>query len=306
VKSNRAVLRLFGVSLATLILVALVLLGFAAVLSERIRRLRNSAEQAVGPDGSVRQTLSPASAPDELGDLGRSVSLLLDRLHEHQTYLRTLADKLAHELRTPLAVIRSSLDNLEHAREPEDIARYCQRANEGSARLNRIFQAMSQAGRIEESIESETRKPFDLAALLQNYVEARRETCPERRITLRVSARPGARISGSADLFAQLLDKLIDNAVDFSPERGRIDLRLTERNGRLVLDIENEGPGLPEGASDSLFDSMVSRRKGKTEHVHLGLGLYIARLITEYHHGTIRAASTSRGVRVQVELPGVE
>ncbi|MFU8833214.1 MAG: ATP-binding protein, partial [Wenzhouxiangella sp.] len=281
VKSNRAVLRLFGVSLTTLILVAVVLLGFATILSERIRRLRNSAEQAVGPDGRVRQTLAPARAPDELGDLGRSVSLLLDRLHEHQTYLRTLADKLAHELRTPLALIRSSLDNLEHARDPDDIARYCQRASEGSARLNRIFQAMSQAGRIEESIQRETRESFDLAALLENYVEARRQACPQRRFNLRTSVRPGALVTGSADLFAQLLDKLLDNAVDFSPERGRIDIRLSESNDRLVVDIDNEGPPLPDGASNSLFDSMVSKRKDKSEQVHLGLGLYIARLIAE-------------------------
>ncbi|MFU8833464.1 MAG: ATP-binding protein, partial [Wenzhouxiangella sp.] len=303
VKSNRAVMRLFGVSLVTLILVALVLLGFATVLSERIRRLRNSAEHAVGPDGRVRRTLAPARAPDELGDLGRSVSLLLDRLHEHQTYLRTLADKLAHELRTPLALIRSSLDNLEQATDPEDISRYCQRASEGSARLNRIFQAMSQAGRIEESIQREVREPFDLAALLEHYVDGRRQACPQRRFKLRTSARPGALVGGSTDLFAQLLDKLVDNAIDFSPVGGQIDIRLTERNGLLVLDIDNEGPPLPDGASDSLFDSMVSKRKGKSEQVHLGLGLYIARLIAEYHHGTIRASNTGQGVRIRVEVP---
>lgn len=301
-QSNRAVLRLLGSSLATLGLMALILFGFATILSERIRRLRNRAEQAVGPDGRVRDSFPAPRAPDELGDLGRSVSALLGRLREHQDYLRTLADKLAHELRTPLAMIRSSLDNLEHARDPEDIARYCRRANEGSARLNRIFQAMSQASRIEDSIRAEAARNFDLAELLAGYIQACRNTYPERRFELKMPAARSVMIQGSPDLFAQLLDKLIDNAVDFSPQRGRISLRLSRRRGRARLELENEGPALPEGTAESLFDSMVSRRKEKTEAVHLGLGLYIARLVAEYHGAEIRAFNTQAGVCVAVEM----
>lgn len=300
--SNRAVLRLLGVSLATLTLMGLILLGFATLLSERIRRLRDQAEQAVGPDGRVRSDFRAPSAGDELGDLGRSVAGLLGRLHEHQDYLRTLADKLAHELRTPLAMIRSSLDNLEHARDPADIARYCQRANEGSARLNRIFQAMSQAARIEDSIRTETAQPFELDQLLKSYVDACRQTYPARRFALDLPARRPVRIEGSAELFAQLLDKLIDNAVDFSQEGSEIRISLARRRQGLRLEISNSGPGLPQGAAEGLFDSMVSRRQGKSDQVHLGLGLYVARLIAEYHGASIRALDTGSGVCVRLEL----
>ncbi|MCH8477844.1 MAG: hypothetical protein LAT56_07865 [Wenzhouxiangella sp.] len=301
-ESTRAATRLLLSSLLVMALIAAVLLGFATLLSERIRRLSDSAENAVGPDGRVLSLMSPPQAGDEIGDLGRSVAGLLQRLNEHQSYLRTLADKLAHELRTPLAMIRSSLDNLEHSRDPEDIARYCLRANEGSARLNRIFQAMSQAARIEDSIRGEPARPFDLNSLLETYLAACRNTYPERRFELDLAAEGPNIINGSADLCAQLLDKLVDNAVDFSPETGRIKLTLKRRHDRLILQMENQGPPLPEGVDKTLFDSMVSRRKVRSDNVHLGLGLYIARLITDYHDGTIRAFNVRDGVCVEIRL----
>ena len=305
-ESTRAATRLLLSSLLVMALIAAVLLGFATILSERIRRLSDSAENAVGPDGRVLGLLSPPRAGDEIGDLGRSVAGLLQRLNEHQSYLRTLADKLAHELRTPLAMIRSSLDNLEHSRDPEDIARYCMRANEGSARLNRIFQAMSQAARIEDSIRGEPARPFDLSPLLNNYIAACRNTYPNRRFELELATDGPHIINGSADLFAQLLDKLVDNAVDFSPDKGRIKLKLKQRNNQLILQLENQGPSLPEGVDKTLFDSMVSRRQTRSDHVHLGLGLYIARLITDYHGGTIRAFNEKDGVCVEITLARTE
>jgi two-component system, OmpR family, sensor histidine kinase ChvG len=301
--SNRAVLRLLAISLGTLSVMALILLGFATLLSERIRNLRDAAEQAVGSDGRVRQVLPAPRAGDEIGDLGRSVSSLLGRLREHQVYLRTLADKLAHELRTPLAMIRSSLENLEHATDPEDIARYCHRANEGSARLNRIFQAMSQAARIEESIQEERRETFDLGLLLVEYTSACRQTYGDRRFVLNLDEGKPILINGSADLFAQLLDKLIDNAVDFSPSDGTIEIRVRTSASTAVLEIDNDGPGLPGSIADNLFDSMVSARSNKGDQVHLGLGLSVARLITEFHHGSIRAANSRRGCCISLTIP---
>jgi len=302
IQSNRAALRLVGTSLAVMLLLTLILLGFATLLSERIRRMRNQTEAAVDQDGRVRQPLSPPRAQDEIGDLGRSISTLLRRLKAHQSYLRTLADKLSHELRTPLAMIRSSLDNLEQARSPEEIERYCRRANEGSERLNRILQAMSQAARIEESLRLDQLERFELVDLLENYITACAETYPNRRFRLLKRVRQ-ANLDGSPELFAQLLDKLIDNAVDFSPPDSRIDIRVNRTEDGVAVEIDNEGPALPDSVADQLFDSMVSVRPKSSDQVHLGLGLYIARLIVEHHQGRISASSTPRGCRIRMIFP---
>ncbi|AKS41622.1 ATP-binding protein [Wenzhouxiangella marina] len=310
--SNRAVLRLLSINLGVFAGVALLLLAYATWLSLRIRRLRDLAEASVGEDGQVRQTPSPPRSGDELGDLGRTVTQLLGRLREHQSYLRTLADKLAHELRTPLAMIRSSLDNMEHAEALDDIERYRQRASEGSDRLNRIFRAMSQASRIEESLAHEALEAIDLGEFLRTYLEACADTYPERRFELELPAqakRKGAstdaeslRILAAPDLLAQLLDKLIENAVDFSPPGSRIAVTALRVDQRIVMHIDNEGPALPED-SDTLFDSMVSVRKTRGQGVHLGLGLSIVRLIAEHHQGRVRASNRPGGVRFSVSFP---
>ncbi|MEM7053030.1 MAG: ATP-binding protein [Pseudomonadota bacterium] len=299
--SNRAVLRLLGISLAVFVGVTLLLVAYATWLSERVRRLRDGVEAAVSDDGKVRQTLKPAKRSDELGELQHSVSQLLIRLREHQTYLHTLADKLAHELRTPLAMIRSSLDNLEHVNDPDAIERYRQRASEGSDRLNRIFQAMSQASRIEESLMHEDFEPVPMNEFLEHYLAACRDTYQDRTFHL---YQPDAPIIARAvpDLLAQLIDKLIDNAIDFSPNHSVIRLRLQQTSDQVELDIENDGPPLPK-SSETLFDSMVSVRDNKNADVHLGLGLSIVRLITEHHQGTIRAENLPNGVRFRLRIP---
>lgn len=303
VQANEAVIKLFASGIAGVGLIAFILIGFAAVISERIRRLHHSAERAVEPDGRVRETLTPPSARDEIGDLGRSLADLIDRQQAHQDYLRTLADKLAHELRTPIAMVRSSLDNLAEAENESEARRYRERASEGCQRLSRILQSMSQAARVEESLSNEPRVRLDLAELLENYVAGCRSTYPEHRFRLQAPRDKAVWINASADLIAQLLDKLIENAVDFTPEGECIRLRLAWREGHAIVQVDNPGPPLPERLAGRLFESMVSERKSGGEGVHLGLGLHVARLIAEYHGGSIHAANRPGGCRFEVTLP---
>ena len=110
-------------------------------------------------------------------------------------------------------------------------------------------------------------------------------------------------MSGSPELLIQMLDKLVDNAVDFSAAGDTVKVRLDRNDGRLVLAVENPGPSLPGRMRSQLFDSMVSMRPGSDSR-HLGLGLYVARLIAEGHRGRIDASNIEGGVAVVVSLPG--
>ena len=306
VLANQAVLRLFGTSLAGMLAIALLLIGFAVLLSERIRRLRDRTESAVLPDGRVVEPIRPPRAPDEIGDLGRSMAELIERQYRHQHYLRTLADKLAHELRTPLATIRSSLDNLEQVDKADDRERYRRRAEQGCQRLGSILQSMSQAARVEEALDSEHLETVDLHRLLGDYVAGCEITYPEREFELDVQSGRSILVRGSADLLAQLLDKLVDNAVDFSSKGACIRLGLRRRGRRAVVQVDNPGPAISEAVAETLFDSMISCRDGKDEQVHLGLGLYIARLIVRHHCGEIHAVSLPNGTRFEVVVPLLE
>jgi two-component system sensor histidine kinase ChvG len=298
--TNEGLKRLIYVTLVTTIVVAGALLGYASWLSRRIRNLSVAAETALETEDLAR-ALPSALARDEIGDLSRSFSWVLQQLGEYNDYLRTLASKLSHELRTPLAIVTSSLENLEHESLDETALGYTARAREGADRLRAILNAMSEASRVEELMKNADPERFDLRSVLESAAAAYRDAYAERRFEFTAAAGDTI-VTGSPELLIQMLDKLIDNAVDFSGAGDTIRIELSGNEESLSIDVMNPGPPLPERMRSQLFDSMVSMRAGKDSR-HLGLGLYIARLIAEGHGGSIRAENSDGGVVFSVSLP---
>ena len=297
---NQALTRLMNFTLIATLLVAAGLLGYASWMSLRIRRLSSAAERALD-DKRVQPELPSAGAGDEIGDLSRSFSSVLRRLGEYNEYLRTLASKLSHEMRTPLTIVTSSLENLEHEPLSAESAMYTERAREGTARLHRILSAMSEASRVEELIGQAETEVFDLDAVLSSTVTAYADAWPLRQFTY-LSDSTNAKMEGSPELVIQMLDKLVDNAVGFSSDGDEIVIRLRRDNGGYTLSVTNPGPPLPERMRSQLFDSLVSVRSGDTGK-HLGLGLFIARLIATGHGGSITAFDVESGVTFEVRFP---
>jgi two-component system, OmpR family, sensor histidine kinase ChvG len=300
---SAALERLLVFTLAAFAAAGAVLTVFATRLSMRIRRLRDEAESAIDTRGHIRRLASGSNAGDEIGDLSRSFSAVLERLAQHHAYLESMAGRLSHELRTPIAVVRSSLENLKLA--PLDAGRYIERAEEGLQRLNRILERMTEASRLELSLRAAERSRYDLTPVLRGCVEGYRIAYPQTPFTLALPERR-MEVEGSPDLAAQLLDKLVENAVDFSPPGEPVQVSLGEAAGAALLTIANRGPLLPEAMRGRLFDSMISVRAARGSATpHLGIGLYVARLIAEFHGGGIAAADlpAGDGVELSVRLP---
>ena len=296
---------LLAVTLAVVAAALAILLLFATRLTTRIRRLHAEADSAIDPQGRVRGAITPTDARDEIGDLSRTTAAVLARLNDYNAYLEAMAGRLSHELRTPVAVVRSSLDNLKAQALPADARVYVERAGEGVDRLARLISRLSEATRLEQLLESAERERFDLAAVVAGCVEGYRAAYPTRRFDYAgpVGAVP---CEGVPDAFAQLLDKLVENAQDFAPAGTAIRVSLAGEGKRAVIAVENDGPPLPEAMVARLFDSMVSLRAADPgrEGGHLGLGLYIVRLVAEFHGGRVRARNLSAegGARFEVEV----
>lgn len=298
--TNQAMIRLITLTLIVTIGVALVLLGYASWLSARIRHLSSAAERALD-EKHVRTSLPSALAGDEIGDLSRSFSSVLQQLGNYNDYLQTLASKLSHELRTPLTIVKSSLENLEHESLSKESAVYTARAKEGVERLRKILSAMSEASHTEELIENVEPEKFDLDKVLESTLAAYADAWPERRFSY-LNRSTDANVFGSPELVIQMLDKLADNAVDFSTAGDEIQVALDSNPEYAEISIFNPGPSLPDNMRTQLFHSMVSVRGGDGKR-HLGLGLYVARLIAEGHNGSISADNTDGGVTFTVSLP---
>lgn len=279
---DRALTRLLNLTFIATAVAVIGLLAFAAAISVRLGRLKRAAETALAPDGRVNAVIPGTGARDEVGDLARSFSALLKRLNEYTEYLRTLAGKLSHELRTPLAIVRSSLENLESDREQIDT--YMRRAREGTDRLQSILTAMSAATRTEEAIRHAQRTRFDLAELTRSMARAYADTFKSHRFNARAPDGP-CMITGAPELIIQLLDKLIDNAIDFSSADSMIELALERDGDALLLSVFNPGAPIAPEVRSRLFDSMFQFRRDSRGQPHFGLGLHIVQLIAEFHGG---------------------
>ena len=303
---DEAVSRLLATSLLASLAAAVVLLGFALRLSVRIRRLSRAAGRGMDASGELATDLPGLGAGDELGDLSRSFSRLLVRVRDYNQYLKTMGSRLTHELRTPITVVRSSLENLEARGDGEDPAVYLDRARQGVARLEKIVNAIGAATRLEQAIASASTESFDLAALVRDLAAAYADAHPGLAIFASVGPER-CEVEGAPELLAQMLDKLVENAVDFTPAGGRITLALDRADRAARLAVINEGSRLPDGPEAQLFESLVSSRP-QGGGTHLGLGLYLARLIAVHHGGTLSAANLpgGAGVAFTLELPLAE
>jgi len=294
---NRALEQVVAVTFIAFLVGALTLLLFASRLSSRLRSLRDEADAAIDSQGRVTKVIAGSSAGDEIGDLSRSVSTMLGRLAQYNAYLENMAGRLSHELRTPIAVVRSSLENLKLQPLPQDAGVYLTRANDGLRRLDTILTRMSEATRLEQLVRQQERERFDARDVVKGSVLPH----PQKKFEVDVPENP-VWLRGSPDLYAQMLDKLVGNAVDFATGDEPIRLRLEARGDEGVLTVSNRGPRLPESMAGKLFESMVSVREGRGSEPHLGLGLYIVRLVAEYHGGAATAIDREDGSGVVVKV----
>lgn len=300
--ANRALQQLVAVTLIAFAAVALVLLLFASRLSWRLRRLRDEAENAIDAKGNIRGLLTAERANDEIGDLSRAFSTMLDTLAQYNTHLEKLAQRLSHELRTPIAVVRSSLDNVRMQSLPEDAGVYLQRAEGGLDRLEAILTRMAEANRLEQAVRNEERVPFDAKTVLAGCVSGYNSAYPNARFELAMTGEP-VMLMGAPDLFAQMLDKLAANAADFATQGTPISVSLQRMGREAVLQFSNSGPPLPPDIAGRLFDSMVSaRREASSDSPHLGLGLYIVRVIAAFHGGRASARNWDNGAGVVLQV----
>ena len=302
---NQALETLFNTILAVMLVVTFGLFWFASRISNRIRTLRNEAEGIIGETGRVQNTIVATKNSDEIGDLSRSFSNIVERLTQYTNYLENMSSRLSHELRTPVSVVRSSLENLGLTANNKESEVYIERAEEGISRLNLILTNMSEATRLEQMLQTSEKEKIDLNKALSGCVEGYKLAYPDSRFELDIGQQP-ILINGVPEYIAQLLDKLIANAVEFSYPDKAITIYCRTLRDHAVIKVANAGPFLPEEMKDRLFDSMISvRPQEKQKQPHLGMGLRIARLISDFHGGQIRAENRTdrEGVIITVVIP---
>lgn len=277
--------RLLLISLALFIVTGGTLLLFASSLTRRITRLSQKYNRAVSPDGRIIEKVQTDNDKDELGELDRSFSAVLRRSVEYTGYLESMASRLSHEFRTPLTMLQSSLENIQQARDSDQDSPYIERALDGTRRLNLILTRIREATRLEQSLHNSEKARVDISAFCASLCQGYTITYGQVDFECRIPADP---ILGdiSPDLISQAMDKLISNAIDFHYPNTSITIELEAADsGAINFMVRNRGPLVAETQIPKLYHSMQSMRKNTDNQIHLGLGLYLVRLIAEFHGG---------------------
>ena len=242
---------------------------------------------------------------DEIGDLSRSFGTVLARLAHYASYQEKMASRLSHELRTPIAVVRSSLENLRLQTLPDDARVYIERAQEGLERLAHILTRMTEATRLEQSLADAERERFDLAhggRGLRRGLSRRLSRSTRFELTL-----PAGEIPSTARPNWSRRCSTSSSPTRWSSRRpARPSAWRSSGRRRRCVSRGQRGPPLPEnmrGRCSNRWSRCGPSSRG--DEPHLGLGLYIVRLIAEFHGGRATAMNRAeaQGVIVSVDLP---
>lgn len=304
-KTNAAILALQDQTLENLLLISMILflatgillLIYSGRLVHRVLHLKKSIEKVMSHEGKLKQEFDYVHSHDEMGQLSRSFATLFQQLNRYTGYLETMVSKLSHELGTPLSIIKSSLENMQLQGVSDKNTIFLNRALAGSQRLTHMLTRMGEASRLEQALQSSDKEAIEINQFLSHYIEAIQLANSNIDFSLKLALNPIFSMI-CPELIAQLLDKLINNAISFHTPQSTIRLTIAENleKSTYTIDIFNEGELIPDKIKNSLFDSMLSfrdnfsngqRSAADKKEVNLGLGLHIAKLITTYHHGNI-------------------
>lgn len=310
--SNRMIEETITLSMLAFLLGGGIFFLFAYQLSGRIRRLRDQAAAAITPDGHIRSGIKAGRARDEIGDLGRTLDVMLEQLRQQIEHREQMANNLEHEMRTPLAGVAASLKNLkqEQLRQqespPKQIMEYIRWAERDVERLEGLLTSIREAASLKNALLLDSKEQLDLGRALSMWLEHGWRLAFAGVNFLWQPPEEETLVEGDPVRLRQALEKLVENAVSFHAPETPVELRLERQGETIAVQVVNQGPTIEPGLQQQIFNSMTSHRPLKDDRPHMGLGLYIVRTIMEHHGGkvSVRNLDDGRsGVVFTVSLP---
>lgn len=304
-----SILILFALALALTVIVSFYL---SRTIARPIARLAAAAERMrQGRAGAQSLPKAIISRNDEIGTLARTLEGTSQALWSRMDAIEKFAADVAHEIKNPLSSIRSAVETLSRVEDPARASRLLAIVTQDVGRLDRLITDISDSSRLDSELSRSRHEIVDMARMMTTLAEihdaTRKEGSPFMKVEVPVE---GLLVRGSETRLVQVLRNLIGNAISFSPKEGVILLRGRETGGIIELAVEDEGPGIPDGKLDSIFDRFYSERPQNEQFGnHSGLGLSISRQIVEAHQGRISAENRLGeegqvvGARFVVRLP---
>jgi two-component system sensor histidine kinase ChvG len=310
IRSQRG--QLAAIMAAVIAFSVLLSMFLARTIVRPLRRLAIAAHRVrLGRSREINVPRLP-SRSDEIGLLARAVSDMSQSLRQRIDNIEAFAADVTHELKNPLASLRSAMDGLDRVEDPQLRTRLIGVARDDVVRLDRLINDISEAARTDAELARATFERVDLGPLIEQLIESwetRRET-GSARIAFARPRKDTAAVMGKPDRLARAISAIIDNAVSFSPADGLVEIAAARVGDEVRIRIDDEGPGVPAEAREAIFNRFHSvRPEGESFGRHSGLGLAIARAIVEGHGGEIDVQDRDdapSGARFIIHLPAAD
>lgn len=292
-RSERTILRWGFLLLGTALAVGLLAAWW---LSRQLGGLRRYADKVTAGE---RATLPDAAG--EFADLGRALETMRERL-EGKQYVERYVHALTHELKAPLAAVRGASELLESPLPDADRARFATSVREQSERMAQMIDKLLALAAVEHRQRIEQPADIDVRTLIDAAVAPFADGGVQVQVDSGDAA--GLHVRGDAFLLRQLLSNLVDNARDFSPPEGVVDVMARSDGGLLQIVVADRGPGVPDYALPRVFERFFSLPRPGGRSRSSGLGLAFAAEVATLHGGTVRLEHREGGgTRAIVELP---
>lgn len=246
---------------------------------------------------------------DEIGQLANALADMSAALRHRIDATEAFAADVSHEIKNPLASLRSALEGLERVEDPKIRRQLLDVANDDVRRVNRLINDISDASRVDAELARAQFEPIDIGLMLEQLLATREQRATNKGVKI-AFARPGrdaAMVMGDGGRLERVFSNLLDNAVSFSKDGDVIEIHATPDKGEVIIHVSDQGPGIPEEQHETIFNRFHSDRPESDGFgLHSGLGLAISKTIIDGHAGSIRVLKESRygcGACFEIRLP---
>jgi signal transduction histidine kinase len=252
---------------------------------KRIDRINQASREIMA--GDLQRRVETLGSNDEFDQLAVSLNAMLDEIERLMDGIRHVTDNIAHDLRTPLTRLRTRLEQL-HAQLDKDSsnAAYVEQSIADADQLLTTFGALLRIARIEAGGVKANLEPIDLASLLQDAAELYDAVAEEKSITIDIKLDAKPQLHGDRDLLFQAIINLLDNAIKYSPQAGRILMQLNEYDSHPVLSIADNGPGIPAAEREKVLERFYRMDQSRSQHGS-GLGLSLVAAVARMHNAKL-------------------
>jgi two-component system sensor histidine kinase ChvG len=300
-------LAIFQAFLASVLVAVVLSLFVSGTIARPLRRLRREANELLDRRGRLQSRFKGSKRRDEIGDLARTLAEQSRRLGDHVDFIESFAADVSHEFKNPLASIRTATEMLAESETPADRRRFRLMVEAEVARLQKLLSAVREITQIDSQIDAEAPVPVALDKLLAELVEGFRRRVADGRVRFLLDT-PGEPLTvrSSPDRLAQACENVLDNALSFAPPGSTIKVTVAREGAAAVLQVADQGPGIPPEHLGRVFDRFFSYRPDDplARRDHSGLGLAIVKAIVEGYGGSVAAANGAGGGAVfTIRLP---